>query len=57
MIHICEKCRQLIHREIVGFDYMWLHDDYKSAWQVDEKGYAHNLHFVKQISVPEEELL
>jgi hypothetical protein len=45
----CLKCGLPIHTERIisakAHKTEWLHDDYKTAWQVDEEGHAHNLHF------------
>lgn len=52
----CKKCGLPIHSEVVKRSTSrmvtrdYVHDNYKEAWKVDEKGYAHALHF----AVPED---
>jgi hypothetical protein len=54
----CSKCNLPIHTEKItngktDKDYLWLHDDYKTAWSV-ENGYARNLHFAEPTIIVQE---
>jgi hypothetical protein len=52
---ICLKCGLPAHTEIIRKgktdELEWLHDDYKTAWQVDKDGISHNLHFVTEKTI------
>ncbi len=47
MKQVCETCGHPVVNQKIGKNRVWLHKDYKTAWQVDCNGVAHFLHFVK----------